>query len=141
MTLSAGCGLLLYPERRGQRGGRLDWGIVLLDGLGLLLFFVPGVIAFVVDFATGTIYLPPEPYYFPESYGQLPPEKRDRPMVAIHVPREELTRKRIEQVASEHAGRPVELVEGRYQTKRLPSLKGFWAAVRGIATNPSQISS
>ena len=48
----------MYPERRGQRTGTLDPGIVLLDGLGLLLFFVPGVIAFAVDFATGAIYLP-----------------------------------------------------------------------------------
>ena len=52
------CGTILYPERRGQKAGRLDVGVVLLDGLGLLFFLIPGVIAFAVDFATGTIYLP-----------------------------------------------------------------------------------
>ena len=56
----ASCGTLLYPERRGQPAGRLDVGVVALDGVGLLVFLVPGVIAFVVDFATGAIYLPPE---------------------------------------------------------------------------------
>lgn len=54
----AGCGTILYPERRGQTGGRLDTAVVLLDGLGLLLFLVPGIIAFAVDFGTGAIYLP-----------------------------------------------------------------------------------
>src|SRR6187402_2306410 len=53
------CGALIHPERVGQpRTGRLDPSIVLLDGLGLLLFLVPGIIAFIVDFATGAIYLP-----------------------------------------------------------------------------------
>lgn len=53
-----GCGTLLYPERRGQTGGRLDTAVVILDGLGLLLFLVPGLIAFAVDFGSGAIYLP-----------------------------------------------------------------------------------
>lgn len=39
-------------------GGRIDVGVAVLDGLGLLLFIIPGVIAFAVDFATGTIYVP-----------------------------------------------------------------------------------
>ena len=54
----AGCGTILYPERRGQSAGRLDPAVVILDGIGLLFFFVPGVIAFAVDFNNGTIYLP-----------------------------------------------------------------------------------
>ena len=33
--------------------------MVLLDAAGLLLFIVPGVIAFAVDILTGAIYLPP----------------------------------------------------------------------------------
>jgi len=53
-----GCGTLMYPERRGQRGGRLDVGVTILDGIGLLFFIIPGVIAFCVDFSNGTIYLP-----------------------------------------------------------------------------------
>lgn len=55
---TAGCGTILHPERRGQRGGRLDVGVVILDAIGLLFFVIPGVIAFAVDFSNGTIYLP-----------------------------------------------------------------------------------
>ncbi|HKI75128.1 MAG TPA: polyribonucleotide nucleotidyltransferase [Pseudomonadales bacterium] len=53
-----GCGTIMYPERKGQISGRIDPSIAVLDGLGLLLFLVPGVIAFAVDFSNGTIYLP-----------------------------------------------------------------------------------
>jgi hypothetical protein len=58
LIAATGCGTILYPERRGQRAGELDPGVVLLDAVGLLVFFVPGVIAFAVDFSTGAIYLP-----------------------------------------------------------------------------------
>ena len=54
----SGCGTLIYPERRGQTSGRIDPAIAILDGVGLLLFLVPGLVAFAIDFATGTIYLP-----------------------------------------------------------------------------------
>jgi hypothetical protein len=53
-----GCGTIIYPERRGQPAGNIDAGIVVLNAVGLLFFFVPGVVAFAVDFATGAIYLP-----------------------------------------------------------------------------------
>lgn len=57
LTVS-GCGTILHPERKGQVNGKIDPGIAALDGLGLLLFFIPGIIAFAVDFSNGTIYLP-----------------------------------------------------------------------------------
>jgi hypothetical protein len=53
-----GCGTIMYPERKGQKAGRIDAGVAILDGLGLLLLIIPGVIAFAVDFNNGTIYLP-----------------------------------------------------------------------------------
>ena len=53
-----GCGTILYPERKGQKGGRIDPGVAILDAVGLLFFVIPGVIAFAVDFSNGTIYLP-----------------------------------------------------------------------------------
>ena len=59
--LLAGCGTLLHRERVNQPHSRdIDWSVAAYDGLGLILFFVPGVIAFAVDFYTGAIYLPPE---------------------------------------------------------------------------------
>ena len=58
MAQLMGCGTILYPERKGQTGGRIDAGVALLDGIGILVFIIPGVIAFAVDFYNGTIYLP-----------------------------------------------------------------------------------
>jgi hypothetical protein len=61
LGLQSACGTILYPERRGQDAkGDLDIGVVLLDGVGLLFFLIPGIIAYAVDFSTGAIYLPPE---------------------------------------------------------------------------------
>lgn len=54
----SGCGMILHPERQGQTGGRIDPAIALFDAAGLLLFIVPGLVAFGVDFYQGTIYLP-----------------------------------------------------------------------------------
>lgn len=52
------CGYFLYPERKGQTGGRVDPVVVILNGAGLLFGILPGVVAFAVDFTNGTIYLP-----------------------------------------------------------------------------------
>ena len=58
-----GCGTVLHNERVGQPHSRdIDWKVAGLNGLGLILFFVPGVVAFAVDFYTGAIYLPEESY-------------------------------------------------------------------------------
>jgi hypothetical protein len=54
---SIGCGYLLYPERRGQQSGRIDSGTMVMDILWLLPGIVPGVIALVVDFSSGGIYV------------------------------------------------------------------------------------
>ncbi len=59
LSMSLGCGTILYPERRGQRTtARVDVGVAVMDGLWCLLFIIPGVIAFAVDFSNGAIYLP-----------------------------------------------------------------------------------
>lgn len=54
----AACGTILYPERSGQKAGQIDPAIAILDGVGLLFFIIPGVIAFAVDFSNHAIYLP-----------------------------------------------------------------------------------
>jgi uncharacterized protein (UPF0333 family) len=54
----ASCGTILYPERQGQKAGQIDPAVAILDGVGLLFFIIPGVIAFAVDFNNHTIYLP-----------------------------------------------------------------------------------
>ncbi|HWV14283.1 MAG TPA: polyribonucleotide nucleotidyltransferase [Cellvibrio sp.] len=50
------CGTIFYPERRGQKAGRIDPVVAIADAIGLFFYFIPGVIAFAVDFATGAIY-------------------------------------------------------------------------------------
>lgn len=54
----SGCGTIMYPGRRGQQAGKIDAGVAVMDGVGLLIFLIPGIIAFAVDFSTGAIYLP-----------------------------------------------------------------------------------
>ncbi|MDR5898826.1 hypothetical protein QC823_07470 [Halomonas vilamensis] len=54
----SGCGTLFYPERKGQMSGNVDPVVAIANGVGLLFFIVPGVIAYAVDFSNGTIYLP-----------------------------------------------------------------------------------
>jgi hypothetical protein len=123
VAMSAGCGLLLYPERRGQPSGRLDWGVVLLDALGLLLFLVPGVVAFAVDFATGAIYLPPE------RPSQVLLNRTGGQLVKVEVPRDQITRQRVEEIVSNHVGRPIRLIDGEYRAERMGSIEEFWGAV------------
>ena len=132
LSLVAGCGMILHPERRGQPpGGGLDWSIVALDAVGLLLFFVPGVIAFAVDFATGAIYLP-----LP-GYGDAGTPANDEPLVEVQVPPQELTPQRLEQVASQHAGRDVRLVRGEFLTAPLTKLTDFWTTREKLAAERS----
>ncbi len=50
------CGFILYPERRGNRPGDVDGVVLIMDCLWLLVGIVPGVVALVVDFTTGSIY-------------------------------------------------------------------------------------
>ncbi|MCJ8330490.1 MAG: hypothetical protein HRT89_17780 [Lentisphaeria bacterium] len=53
------CGSLLYPERQGQANtGKYDPMVLVMDGFLCLFFIIPGVIAFLVDFNSGAIYLP-----------------------------------------------------------------------------------
>lgn len=111
---SLGCGTLLHPERRGQPPGRIDPAIAVLDGVGLLLFFVPGVIAFAVDFATGAIYLPPD-YYGQAETGSFDPAKCD----VIHVPPSKLTPEKLETIIAERTGHSVKLAPGSYKTRAL----------------------
>ena len=52
----AGCGTILYPERRGTTGGQVDGGVAVMDCLWLLAGIVPGVVFLIVDFSNGAIY-------------------------------------------------------------------------------------
>jgi len=96
----ASCGFILYPERRGQTHGRIDPAVAVLDGVGLLLFLVPGIIAFAVDFATGTIYLPGS------RKASTTPSDGNK-MTVIHVKPVDLDISMIEKVVTEQTGYPL----------------------------------
>lgn len=71
VTQLAACGTVFYPERRGQISGEIDPGVAILNGIGLLFYVIPGLVAFAVDFATGAIYFPDARYSLaPERLGE-----------------------------------------------------------------------
>lgn len=100
---SAGCGTILYPERRAQSAGQIDTGVAVLNGIGLLFFFVPGIVAFAVDFSTGAIYLPSK-----SSRAELKPSDVPGARV-VHVAPDSLHRSGIESLLEEQTGQPFEL--------------------------------
>lgn len=119
-TTLVGCGSILYPERIGQpRTGPLDWKVAAINGIGLMLFVVPGVIAFAVDFYNGTIFLPTH------SYGDFD-ANRDDELLAIEVAKNDLSQESVERVVSEHAEQKIALGPGKYHFKPLPGLDQFW---------------
>jgi hypothetical protein len=83
---SASCGTLIHPERCGRpHSGALDTSIVVLDGLGVLVFLVPGVVAFIVDFSTGAIWLP-DAQFTPYVPVPVPPPGYPPPGVVYPAP-------------------------------------------------------
>ncbi len=122
--LSTGCGTVFHPERRGQPAGSLDWKIVALDALGLVLFLIPGIIAFAVDFHTGAIYLPP--------CGVGLSSSSDQPLVVRHVPGKKISREQIEAEVSSHVGQPIDLAKSNYTSEPLNSIDEFWQKVRRL---------
>ncbi len=125
----AGCGTVFHPERRGQSAGRLDWKIVALDALGLVLFLIPGIIAFAVDFHTGAIYLPPC------DVGLSSPG--NQPLVVRHVPGKKISREQIEAVVSSHVGQPIDLAESNYSSQPLKNIGEFWQKVHRLTGTQS----
>ncbi|WP_416397765.1 hypothetical protein [Allohahella sp. A8] len=85
VTQLAACGTILHPERKGQRGGNIDPAIAILDGIGLLFFLIPGLIAFAIDFSNGTIYLP-------GGSAQLTPAEMDALVVDNTIDRNEVAK-------------------------------------------------
>jgi hypothetical protein len=108
-----GCGTILYPERRGQKvHGDVDTRIAVLDGIGLLFFIIPGLIAFVVDFYTGAIYLRPgEKQVWGENH-------TNKEILTLKVDPNQLDQKTIERIVGEHIGRKISLEDPNVQIWR-----------------------
>jgi hypothetical protein len=108
----AGCGTIMYPERKGQRDGRIDAGVAVLDGVCLLFFIIPGVIAYAVDFSNGTIYLPGT------DRGSL--DLKDLKQVKFDP--KHYTNATIEKIIKEESGYEVKLSQDNMKISRLKSI-------------------
>ena len=98
------CGTLLYPERRGRKSGQCcDPAVVIMDGIGVFFFIIPGLMAFVVDFYTGAIYLPDE------NSGINSSSSTADGLLMIENEPDELTLETIEGIVSKHSRRPIKL--------------------------------
>ncbi len=102
----SGCGTLLYPERRDQERGRIDATVAFLDGLGLIFYVIPGLVALLVDFGTGAIYLP----------------KGQKKGALIRVEPKPLNPEKIPSIIYEETGIEVDLNDPRWIVKELNSL-------------------
>lgn len=111
----AGCGTLIYPERRGQQHGRIDPAIAILDGIGLLLFVIPGLVAFAIDFSTGAIYLP----------GSVLGSLDRNTMKVITFDPQHTTAADIEEMIWKETGRRVTLHQADMEVSRLGSVEGL----------------
>ena len=108
----------MYPERKGQIDGKIDPGIAILDGLGLLLFIIPGVIAFAVDFSNGTIYLPP-------GQNGLFEDTDSQNLNALHIDKDKINPQEIEAVVAENTGINVDMDDQRIQVVELNKITEF----------------
>jgi copper chaperone CopZ len=108
----AGCGTLMYPERKGQKSGKIDAGIAVLDGIGLLFFFIPGIIAYAVDFNNGTIYLPGT------SRSSLDPKN----IKQVKFDPKHYTNATIEKIIKEETGYEVKLYQDNMKISKLKSV-------------------
>ena len=103
---SVSCGSILYPERIGQSHGPLDPKVVALDTAGLLLFVVPGAIAFAVDFYNGTIYMPTQEYR-----GQSPDAIATDQWIAQQLEPHIDTREKLQQHLRQETGEKIDLAD------------------------------
>jgi len=117
----------MYPERKGQKTGKVDAGVAVLDGLGLLLFIIPGAIAFIVDFSNGTIYLPPE------KSGLLKGADYKN-LNALHIDKDKMNLENIESLVSENTGITFDIDDQRVQVVELDNLTEFMPKYTEILT-------
>jgi hypothetical protein len=125
LTLSlTGCGTLLYPERRGQTSGKIDPGVAILDGVGLVVFIVPGLVAFAIDFTTGSIYLP---------HGKKTAGKTGS-LKVVHFKPEEKTPEKLGEIISKETGNAVDLTRKDLQVYVADPARGAADSLRTMVT-------
>jgi len=104
------CGTIFYPERKGQRGGHIDPVVAVADAVGLLFYFIPGIIAFAVDFSTGAIY---------ESHGRhssLTPDE-----LKSVTENGKVNKQALNKILSQKFGQPINVDASNVQVKKFSS--------------------
>lgn len=121
-SLLSSCGTILYPDRAYQKQrGAIDPSIVILDGIGLFFFVIPGLVAFAVDFTTGAIYFPAD----------HEPGEPERMLFDEYKSDAKLDRTEIERVVEARTGQPVDLARIDVEAVPLGTLNDFWTAYAG----------
>lgn len=110
----SGCGTLFHPERKGQLSGQIDPVVAVANGVGLLFFIVPGVIAYAVDFSNGTIYLP---------------SNNSASIDVLHMD-DAMDVASLEKLLSDKAGQPVSLESELVKIEEMTNLEEALAMVR-----------
>ena len=140
-TTASGCGTLMYPERKHQKHSRkINWKVFTLDLVGVVLFLGLGIIAMMIDFSNGTMYLPNGH----ASLDTLPPGTKrvqlnpgEPEMYAVTLPKEQRTQENYEAIASTYFGQPVHLDSRQFQTRRLGRLRDFFPeAKKALGKSP-----
>ncbi len=120
-TLLSSCGTIIYPDRVNQEErSSLDPLVIILNGVGLFFFIIPGVVAFAVDFTTGAIYLP-------EGKESGDKERTLLDDLSMHIPGK-LNQRNIEYVVSRGAGVEIDLTRDTVRVAQLDRLDQFWMA-------------
>ncbi|MCE8043311.1 hypothetical protein HOP60_14250 [Halomonas daqingensis] len=123
ITALVGCGTVFHPERKGQMSGRIDPVVAIANGVGLLFFIVPGVIAYAVDFSNGTIYLP---------------GTHDTASVDTLIMDENMDVPTLEKLLSEKTGKRVRLDSELLRVEEVESLDEALALVRMAGINDKE---
>jgi hypothetical protein len=124
----AACGTILHPERKNQHhSGQIDLGVAILDGIGLLFFIVPGVIAYAVDFSNNTIYLP---------HGHSSSLDAQHKYTQIHIDGK-MDQATIEQAIRAETGMAVDLNQARVKVVKLESPADLDARFAAFEADPT----
>lgn len=131
----AGCGTLLYPERRGQTSGDIDPGVAILNGIGLLFFIIPGLVAYAIDFSTGAIYLPPNRKAELESVMALDGLRveQENGRTVVHVDPDRLTPELVDTIVEAATGVTEGTSHSRLEVYRLDDDSSFAGQFRRFA--------
>jgi len=126
-SLLSGCGTILYPDRSYQKNrGGLDPAIVILDGIGLFFFIIPGLVAFAVDFSTGAIYFPAD-----HETGD-----RERTIFDPHNSEVKLDQREIERIVALKTGKRINLSSDDVRVMELQHIDQFWLAYTKLSDRP-----